>query len=165
MRQTTARVLDASSKVYACPWSLLSDLPIPHSECAMMQRPRLRLGRMCFACIYPRQVGERDYRIFVENLNNVEDTLAVDILTSVVSETHREGVRIETEKGLVLEGGSVLQFDKCYTGIPMSRKLRVKNTTVQAMDISLSSDRPGEVRGCLRAPLNRGHATLRVVAS
>lgn len=81
----------------------------------------------------------------MENLNNVADTLAVDILTSVVSESHREGLRIETDRGS-LEGGSVLQFDYCYTGMPVWQKLRVKNTTVHAMDISLSSDRPGEVR-------------------
>ncbi|CAM9487045.1 unnamed protein product, partial [Ectocarpus fasciculatus] len=93
----------------------------------------------------PREVGERDYRIFVENLNNVADTLAVDILTSVVSEDHREGLRIETDRDGLLEGGSVLQFDKCYTGMPVWRKLRVKNTTVHSMDISLGSDRPGEV--------------------
>lgn len=91
------------------------------------------------------QVGERDYRIFVENLNNVADTLAVDILTSVVSDSHRDGLRIQTEGGEVLEGGSVLQFDNCYTGIPTPRRLRVKNATVKAMDISLGSDRPGEV--------------------
>lgn len=90
-------------------------------------------------------MGERDYRIFVENLNHVANTLAVDILTSVVFETRQEGLRIENDKGGLLEGGSVLQFDKCYTGMPMSRQLRVKNTTVMAMDISLSSDRPGEV--------------------
>lgn len=81
----------------------------------------------------------------MENLNNVADTLAVDITTSVVSETHREGLRIETESGGLLEGGSILQFDNCYTGIPMSRRLRVKNTTIRAMDVGLSSDRPGEV--------------------
>ena len=90
-------------------------------------------------------MGERDYRIFVENLNNVADTLAVDIITSVVSESHREGLRIETEREGLLEGGSVLQFDNYHTGIPVSRQLRIKNTTVQAMDISLGSDRPGEV--------------------
>ncbi|CAM9826222.1 unnamed protein product, partial [Ectocarpus sp. 13 AM-2016] len=93
----------------------------------------------------PREVGERDYRIFVENLNNVADTLAVDILTSVVSEDHREGLRIETDEDGLLEGGSVLQFDKCFTGMPVWRKLRVKNTTVHSMDVSLGSDRPGEV--------------------
>ncbi|CAM9873303.1 unnamed protein product, partial [Ectocarpus sp. 8 AP-2014] len=92
----------------------------------------------------PREV-RAGYRIFVENLNNVADTLAVDILTSVVSEDHREGLRIETDKDGLLEGGSVLQFDKCYTGMPVWRKLRVKNTTVHAMDVSLGSDRPGEV--------------------
>lgn len=81
----------------------------------------------------------------MENLNNVADTLAVDILTSVVSESHREGLRIETDRGSLLEGGSVLQFDYCYTGMPVYRQLRVKNTTVCAMDVSLSSDRPGEV--------------------
>lgn len=88
----------------------------------------------------------------MENLNNVADTLAVDIITSVVSETHREGLRIETESRGLLEGGSVLQFDNCYTGYPMSRLLRVKNTTVRAMDISLSSDKPGEVCGMRDAP-------------
>ena len=82
----------------------------------------------------------------MENLNNVADTLAVDIITSVVSETHREGLRIETEREGLLEGGSVLQFDNCHTGMPVFRQLRIKNTTVQAMDISLGSDRPGEVR-------------------
>ncbi|CAM9323700.1 unnamed protein product, partial [Laminaria digitata] len=66
-------------------------------------------------------------------------------ITSVVSESHREGLRIETEREGLLEGGSVLQFDNCHTGIPVSRQLRIKNTTVQAMDISLGSDRPGEV--------------------
>ena len=91
-------------------------------------------------------MGERDYRIFVENLNNFADTLAVDILTSVVCETHGEGLRIQTEGGDLLEGGSVLQFDNCYTGIPMSRRLKIKNTTVKSMDISLGSDRPREVR-------------------
>lgn len=81
----------------------------------------------------------------MENLNNVADTLAVDILTSVVSEDHREGLRIESDRDGLLEGGSVLQFDQCYTGMQVCRKLRVKNTTVHAMDISLGSDRPGEV--------------------
>lgn len=94
----------------------------------------------------PSKVGERDYRIFVENLNNVDDTLAVDILTSVVSESHKEGLRIETDKEGLLEGGSVLQFDFCYTGMPVWRRLRIKNTTVHPMDVSLGSDRPGEVR-------------------
>lgn len=64
----------------------------------------------------------------------------------MVSESHREGLRIETDRGSLLEGGSVLHFDYCYTGMPVWRKLRVKNTTVHAMDISLGSDRPGEVR-------------------
>lgn len=92
-------------------------------------------------------MGERDFRIFVENVNNVANTLAVDILTSVVSESSGEGLRIETEGGRLLEGGSVLQFHNCYTGVPAVRKLRVKNTTGVAMDVALSSDRPGEVRG------------------
>lgn len=82
----------------------------------------------------------------MENLNDVANTLAVDIITSVVSESHREGLRIQIDKGALLEGGSVLQFDECYTGVVTSRRLRVKNTTVMAMDVSLRSDRPGEVR-------------------
>lgn len=102
--------------------------------------------RFCFdlvaTCV---QVGERDYRIFVENVNNVANTWAVDILTSVVSETRREGLRIETEGGRLLEGGSVVRFGNCYTGVATVRRLRVKNMTVMAMDIGLGSDRPGEV--------------------
>lgn len=73
------------------------------------------------------------------------NNVAVDILTSVVSESHREGLRIETDDDRLLEAGSVLQFDNCYTGIPTMKRLYVKNTSVMAMDISLSSDRPDEV--------------------
>ncbi|CAN0465867.1 unnamed protein product, partial [Discosporangium mesarthrocarpum] len=92
-----------------------------------------------------QQVGERDYRVFVENLNNASNTVAVDILTSVVTETHREGLRIETEHGEVLGGGGILNFSKCFTGVPTHRLLRVKNTTTVHMDVCLGSDRPGEV--------------------
>lgn len=82
----------------------------------------------------------------MENLNDVGNTLAVDIITSVVSGSRREGLRIQTDAGVLLESGSVLQFDSCYTGVPMPRRLRVMNTTVMAMDVGLRSDRPGEVR-------------------
>lgn len=92
------------------------------------------------------QVGEREYRIFVENLNDASNTLSVDIITSVVSTSHHEGLRIETDRGSLLGGGSVLQFDNCYTGMPATRSLRVKNTTGVPMDINLTSDRPAEVR-------------------
>lgn len=146
------------------PFSFISPVcrlptPPPLPALLFLERPGLLLPRPPHTPLHatkththtrvlpPTKVGERDYRIFVENLNNVADTLAVDILTSVVPENHRKGLRIETDKEGLLEGGSVLQFDLCYTGMPVWRKLRVKNTTVHAMDVSLGSDRPGEVRG------------------
>lgn len=81
----------------------------------------------------------------MENLNDVSNPSAVDIITSVVSESRQDGLRIQTDAGASLESGSVLQFDNCYTGVVMSRRLRVKNTTGMAMDISLRSDKPREV--------------------
>ncbi|CAM9214516.1 unnamed protein product, partial [Phaeothamnion confervicola] len=94
----------------------------------------------------PRQVGERDYRIYVENVNDPGNAPTVDILTSVIPEAFREGLLIMMDSGERLGGGSVLSFGDCYTGTPVSRRLRVKNTRQTPMDIHLSSDRPAEVR-------------------
>ena len=77
----------------------------------------------------PKSVGQRKWQLFVENLNNPDNTVTLAITTSVTAECHRKDLVIQNNDGDVLPSGSTLQFGDCYVGMPMKKTLRIQNTT------------------------------------
>ena len=93
----------------------------------------------------PKSVGQRKWQLFVENLNNPDNTITLAITTSVSVECHRNDLSIQNNDGDVLPSGSTLQFGDCYVGMPMKKTLRIHNTTTSPIEVILSSDLAEEV--------------------
>ncbi|CAK4108569.1 unnamed protein product [Aphanomyces euteiches] len=108
----------------------------------------------------PVEVGEQFFEILAQNLHDARNVKRVKIHAIASKEHHREGLSIREPNGSYLMGGSLLDFGDCYTGIPTSKALVLKNTTEAALHIELLSDRPKEITFELKvAQTNRARST------
>ncbi|KAF0690204.1 Aste57867_18395 [Aphanomyces stellatus] len=118
-------------------------------------------GHMRIRVTYrPLEVGEQFFEVLVQNLHDSRNVKTLKIHAIASKEHHREGLSIRDSNGSYLMGGSVLDFGDCYTGIPTSKVLVVKNMTEVALQIELLSDRPKEVTFELKqAPNSRARSS------
>jgi len=92
----------------------------------------------------PLEVGEFDFQLYVENVNNPNNAITIDISAAVSFESHEKLLRVTMPDGDPIPEG-VLTMGDCYYGVAAKRTLRVLNCTKRVVDVLLRSDRPGEV--------------------
>ncbi|CCI44022.1 unnamed protein product [Albugo candida] len=107
----------------------------------------------------PMEVGERSFEIQVQNLHDSANVRTLKVHTVANKEQHREGLLIRVPGGSLLLSGSKLDFGDCYSGIPTSKTLLLRNTTENVLQVELSSDRPKEVSFELKLHPNRIRST------
>ncbi|GMF35280.1 unnamed protein product [Phytophthora fragariaefolia] len=88
--------------------------------------------------------------------SDVVQSLHIDTNMSIAN---REGLSIKEPSGTYLMSGSRLDFGDCYTGIPSSKVILMRNMTEVALHVELTSDRPKEVTFELKLQQNRSRVS------
>ncbi|KAJ3043675.1 hypothetical protein HDV00_004448 [Rhizophlyctis rosea] len=85
----------------------------------------------------PREVGEVNYDLQLENANDSANTVQA-LIHAVVRSVARE-------EALVVSSGNVIDFGDCCAGIWAKQRLVLRNVSEQALEISFSADDPSVV--------------------
>ncbi|KAH6570662.1 hypothetical protein BASA62_004240 [Batrachochytrium salamandrivorans] len=85
----------------------------------------------------PRETGELNYDLQIENQNDSSNTVETRI-HAIVHDVLRE----ET---LVINSGSMIDFGDCCAGLWRKRHITIKNTSNAVLDVLFQSDSPGVV--------------------
>ncbi|EGZ28409.1 hypothetical protein PHYSODRAFT_470577 [Phytophthora sojae] len=104
-------------------------------------------------------IGERFFEIQAQNLHDSRNVKTLKIHAITNQEHHREGLSIKEPSGSYLMSGSRLDFGDCYTGIPSSKVILMRNMTEVALHVELTSDRPKEVTFELKLQQNRSRVS------
>ncbi|KAE8910502.1 hypothetical protein PF003_g5639 [Phytophthora fragariae] len=107
----------------------------------------------------PTEIGERFFEIQAQNLHDSRNVKTLKIHAITNQEHHREGLSIKEPSGSYLMSGSRLDFGDCYTGIPSSKVILMRNMTEVALHVELTSDRPKEVTFELKLQQNRSRVS------
>ena len=82
----------------------------------------------------PTEVGEFNYDLQLENINDSENTISCHVFALVRS--------VLQEESLVLSSGSMIDFGDCCAGVQARHRLVLRNVSDSILDISLGSDCP-----------------------
>ncbi|KAI9206366.1 uncharacterized protein BJ171DRAFT_29085 [Polychytrium aggregatum] len=85
----------------------------------------------------PREVGEFNYDLQIENLNDSDNVMQAHI-HAVVRNVHRE-------ESLVVSSGNSLDFGECLAGQWCKQKLVLRNVSESPLDIAFAVDSPSVV--------------------
>ncbi|KAJ3219397.1 hypothetical protein HK099_004728, partial [Clydaea vesicula] len=82
----------------------------------------------------PTDIGEFNYDLQVENINDSNNTISAHISATVRS--------VFQEESLVVSSGSLIDFGDCCAGMQSRYRLVLKNISESILDVSFSSDTP-----------------------
>lgn len=92
------------------------------------------------------QVEDSVHRFCFENCNNPTNIIVISCRLTVFDQDDADELVVENEAGsLIGAGGRVFDFGDCYNGLETVRKLWLKNTTPNTIEISISTDCPKEI--------------------
>ncbi|KAJ3156718.1 hypothetical protein HDU86_003942 [Geranomyces michiganensis] len=130
----TLNMVDLSKKQDSS-WLKLSDydtgVPLDGKPIAAYSPRRIRLT------FRPREMGDFNYDLQLENANDSSNTVETSIHAVV-----RSALR---EESLVVSSGNVLDFGDCYTGAWAKQRLVLRNVSESPIEITFTADLPGVV--------------------
>ncbi|KAJ3175580.1 hypothetical protein HDU87_006077 [Geranomyces variabilis] len=130
----TLNMVDLSKKQDSS-WLKLSDydtgVPLDGKPIAAYSPRRIRLT------FRPREMGDFNYDLQLENANDSGNTVETTIHAVV-----RSALR---EESLVVSSGNVLDFGDCYTGAWAKQRLVLRNVSESPIEITFTADLPGVV--------------------
>lgn len=91
------------------------------------------------------ELGYFKYNFHFENLTNPLNILGVTCKVHTILKEENDVFSIEYDSGLVLQTGQVLEFGDCYCGVPVTKRLWLKNTSKDELSFQINSNHPEEI--------------------